>query len=629
MEASLIREREHRSASGRDNLFLWTILLLGLAGVAFACWLGSFYVFGHPEQPRSYRILRKLNKLPPPTRFLVTKAPPGDFLDAQKIFERYSKFTQLQMERENQLYVRNYIKNYSETKKLVPYLTGKFQVLSVYELRPTDFFPSGIVALTQAMDFPQVLVELVYTANAENLDDVKALLRAGVEVRLDRTLDLSAVVNVGRAQDGKLQLTVVPLLYGQYALKNGLGSFSLEPPKELNVGAGLPLVRAEEVRSVFREQAEQRKRRLAVLHPPEPQPSADSPEVVRMDPPKPSVASETPTAVVTPPLPVASEPAGLQSGKVTVAKASGINSKAVTPEAKTVPTAGPSPATPAQAVVDPRTAALEKNRSSKNNLKLSETGAPPKVLAVRPGGGEAALAQAKPTPGSGSASGVPNAGPQARTTVGGRTGKTEGAEKMERKAVEGSTGGMAAHPPAASGAVAAKPGVESNVGPREQAPPRVSPVASGASAAGPSGASTGLSGSPLVTRPVVVATPSLTAVGRPESWRTYSAGKQPQGRSVSLDQAVALRGRNDGSPVYLRGKFLVTAADRNQAVMRQESNEAGAVPTRVIVEYPAGAVPPARGASVLRGEGKGFEIREVRRGADGQVNIFVREVFSN
>jgi hypothetical protein len=46
------------------------------------------------------------------------------------------------------------------------------------------------------------------------------------------------------------------------------------------------------------------------------------------------------------------------------------------------------------------------------------------------------------------------------------------------------------------------------------------------------------------------------------------------------------------------------------------------------VEYPAGAVPPTQGSSIARDDGRGFEIREVRKSADGQVNIFVREVNS-
>ena len=52
MPNSVFKEEPAKEA-GRDNLFLWTVFLLLLAALVFACWLGSFYVFGHPEQPRS------------------------------------------------------------------------------------------------------------------------------------------------------------------------------------------------------------------------------------------------------------------------------------------------------------------------------------------------------------------------------------------------------------------------------------------------------------------------------------------------------------------------------------------------------------------------------------------------
>ncbi len=105
---------------GKDNLFLWTVFILLLIGLAFACWLGSFYIFGHPENPKAYRILKKLHKLDPPKRFEVTAAPRGDFLSAQKLFERYGTMTRLELEQENGELLRNYIKNYRDVKKLVP-----------------------------------------------------------------------------------------------------------------------------------------------------------------------------------------------------------------------------------------------------------------------------------------------------------------------------------------------------------------------------------------------------------------------------------------------------------------------------------------------------------------------------
>ena len=248
MPNSVFKEEPAKEA-GRDNLFLWTVFLLLLAALVFACWLGSFYVFGHPEQPRAYRILQRLGKLAPPVRFAITKAPPGEFLEAQRVFERYSKYTALQMQRENELLFRCYLKNYTETKKIVPYLTGKFVILRAYELQRGDLLSSGVVVLTQSADFPQMLAEVVYPTPKESVADVLALLQPGLELRLQRTLDLSAIVQVSHAPDGRLQVSVFPLLYGSYALKNGVGSFSLEPPSLVNVGAGFPLVRGEEVRS--------------------------------------------------------------------------------------------------------------------------------------------------------------------------------------------------------------------------------------------------------------------------------------------------------------------------------------------------------------------------------------------
>jgi hypothetical protein len=90
------------------------------------------------------------------------------------------------------------------------------------------------------------------------------------------------------------------------------------------------------------------------------------------------------------------------------------------------------------------------------------------------------------------------------------------------------------------------------------------------------------------------------------------------------DQGVA------GDRIYLRGQFLVTAAGDNRAVLRPqagpESKRSLIAATRVIVEYPNGALPPAEGSSVERDEARPFEIRDVRKGADGQINVYVREI---
>ena len=68
------------------------------------------------------------------------------------------------------------------------------------------------------------------------------MLKTGLDVKLAKTLDLAAVIHIQRLANGSLQFTAVPLLYGNYALKQGAGTFSLQPPPGINLVAGLPIV---------------------------------------------------------------------------------------------------------------------------------------------------------------------------------------------------------------------------------------------------------------------------------------------------------------------------------------------------------------------------------------------------
>ena len=202
----------------------------------------SFYVFGHPEKPFSYSILAKLKKLDAPKRFEITAAPQGEFLTAQQLWDRYNKMTNRELERTSQTLLRNYLRNYRLTADKVPYIIGSYNILDSYELNDSNLFPSGVVALAQATDAPQVLLEHVFTADKRVIPVLHRMLLTGLNLRFDKTVDLSALVNVTRLKDGRLQFTAVPLLYGSYTTSSGAGSFSLEPPSHLNIAKGLPVV---------------------------------------------------------------------------------------------------------------------------------------------------------------------------------------------------------------------------------------------------------------------------------------------------------------------------------------------------------------------------------------------------
>ena len=491
---------------GRDNLFLWTIFILLLIGVAAACWMGSFYIFGHPEDPRWYKLLRKMGKLDSPKRFEVTAAPPGEFLSPSKLFEKYSKYTRLELEKENAELIRNYLKNFRETKKLTPYITGRFNIISSYELKKGDIFPSGLVALAQSIDYPQVLIEHTYPAAAQNVPVLRTMLQTGLDMKIERTNDLSAIIHIEKIADGRLQFTLVPLLYGVYAVKQGVGTFSLEPPVDLNMEGGVPLTKPQILKDAVAAYVQYRRAHPSAEPSTETPSGPAAPELVRVDTVEPGTkvpeGGTLPAMAVATPIPV--------PGKATprhVAVATPVATPRTTVALLNTPTPRPLP-TPTSTLI--------------------QTTPPPVV-----------------------------------------------------------------------------------------APPQLSP-----------------NGVPL--KPFIASAPApgtMPAV-QGATWRTYPPGRAPSARAISPTEATSLAGRGDlGEKLYLQGDFRVTASGENRAVLRDKAAGDAANPSpvdsvRIIVEYPAGAVPPGENSMLNRDGSRPFEIRDIRKGADGQVNIYVREIIA-
>src|SRR5215472_3409164 len=247
----------------RINYFAWTVAILLLIGLALAAWLGSFYIFSQPERPDSYRILQKLHKIEPPKRFELTAAPAGEFLNASQLYERYVGMGAAELAKNNAELLRNYIRNYQQVRGLVPYVVGRYTIVAVRELGPGDVFPYGMVALTAAVDSGEVLMEHLYPAKPEALPLMKQTLTVGLEVKLERTHDVSAVIHAERLIDGRILVTAVPLLYGSYTVTRGLGTFRLEPPPSLNLVAGWPLFKSQERASIEQHLAEYRQKMAA------------------------------------------------------------------------------------------------------------------------------------------------------------------------------------------------------------------------------------------------------------------------------------------------------------------------------------------------------------------------------
>jgi len=133
-----------------------------------------------------------------------------------------------------------------------------------------------------------------------------------------------------------------------------------------------------------------------------------------------------------------------------------------------------------------------------------------------------------------------------------------------------------------------------------------------------------------VMKPFIASNPQPGLPGaQGNKWRTFKPGTAPVGQALQPADASAFADRGIVPPgSYLRGNFVVTATGENRAVLRPRpgADQAQTGSFRIIVEYPNGAVPPAEGVAVDRDLATPYEIRDVRRGADGVINISVREI---
>jgi hypothetical protein len=523
----------------RINYFAWTVVILLLIGFALAAWLGSFYIFSQPERPDSYKILQRLHKIETPKRFELTAAPAGEFLNSKQLYERYSEMGNAELARTNAELARNYIRNYQNVHGLVPYVVGRYKIVAARELGPGDVFTSGMVALTNAADNGELLMEHLYPANPEALPLMKQTLNVGLEIKLERSHDISSVIHAERLADGRMMITAVPLLYGSYTVTRGLGSFRLEPPLSLNLVAGWPLFKAPERTQIEQRYAEKQQKTAIAQGGPisipgfsssaTPPPAAN--ELVRVEqaiairtpPAAPVIAKNEKLAIPTPP------PKGRRWGK---------KQKLESP---------PPASSPPQPVV-----AQKRIAPGATPFTLASAATPPKLSAATPA--PAANTANVQAPAVAQAPSVPTATPVP-------------------------------------------------VLPAQPAPPDVSNVALASNAGG-------------------------------GSWKTFSPGKMPLGRLIGTSDLrdVAEHGLA-GERVYLKGQFVVNFSDANKAVLRPRTkltdkvlHFGGGSSTRIIVEFPAGYIPPRQGTQVSRDESRPYEITEVRKQEDGQLNVFVREI---
>jgi hypothetical protein len=512
---------QRRGNGPSDGLFGWTIFMFLLIGFVFLCWMGSYYIFAHPENAGNYRLLKRLHKIESPQRFEITAAPRGEFLKPGQLLERFGPMTASEIRRSNENLLRSFLRNYHQNRDLVPYAVGTYRVIGTVPLSEKTFCDQGLVALLQAVEQPEILLEQLFTADQKNLPALQRSLTVGQEIKLEKPLDLSAVVHIDRLPDNRIRFTTAPLLYGTYGSSQAQSSFSLEPPAELNIEAGLPVLTPLQIETLSGGT-------LAKASGAKGAGGAGRLSRIREESAIPATESLTAKALPAKPTP-RTPPSNITAGtsQPMVARAIPVNEQAVLPA---IPVTQQQ-SLPAMPVMTPSPAAVTASATLPPSLQtaLPATATPSQIA---------------------------------------------------------STGKPAAFPT-------------------------------------PAGI--------LPATPTTNAVPPVLAVTQ-EVWPVFSPGQMPRGRLVEVSEGNDLATRGiGGERHYLEGRFTVTASGNGRAVLRPQGVLPGVAmgsgsKVRVIVEYPAGASPPGEGNNISRDALRPFQITSVKRGDDGQVNIYAREI---
>lgn len=231
------------------GIFWWTISIVVLTALAAVSWIGSIYIFTHPEKPFNYRLLSRIHRLEEIKQFNEKDMPKGKKLTPPELFQRFFPFTEENLTNHNEHLRRNYLTNYRSREEKPYFVRGRFRVIHARPLTKEDVFPCGMVVRAVALnddgkEYRNVVVEYVLpTAKPTS---------AGMELAAGDLLDIDSrkskkrlyavAVNVHRPNEDVLVFTVVPLMYGEHLLDSGKHLvLTAKPPGELNMKGRFPI----------------------------------------------------------------------------------------------------------------------------------------------------------------------------------------------------------------------------------------------------------------------------------------------------------------------------------------------------------------------------------------------------
>jgi hypothetical protein len=233
----------------RPAYFWWFLANILALCFAVTSWLACLHVFGNPEVPRNYEILRRLGRLPEIRRYTVLDAPNGTSLNPQGQYARFFSMTEEKRAVMNARLLRNYLTNFERPLALT-YIEGEYQINAARLLDKNDFIKQGFVVRARALVRPDeytkaapypVLIDYVFPTS--RTEEMKGF-RSGDLLDVKKSPNCAAIIHVDQVSDEDetfVCLTVVPIAYGPYQV-GGDVAFEIAPPVEISPGASFPIL---------------------------------------------------------------------------------------------------------------------------------------------------------------------------------------------------------------------------------------------------------------------------------------------------------------------------------------------------------------------------------------------------
>jgi hypothetical protein len=228
------------------GLFWWTIAIIILCVLVVASWFFSIFVFAHPEMPRAYKLLKRMDKLEPVKIFESNAPPRGKFRTPRQIYENYSRYNDFLLSEINAILKRDYLENYKRAERIT-YLKGEFVIHAVRKLTANDIFPVGMIVYAISADYPKTHIEYILPGNVDkrrSLDLFKVGTSLFAGARDAGPTDFSTPLHIQRMNEDELLFTVVPIIY-KYKAADKL-FLKMAPPETLNMDATWPITSTKE-----------------------------------------------------------------------------------------------------------------------------------------------------------------------------------------------------------------------------------------------------------------------------------------------------------------------------------------------------------------------------------------------